>query len=349
MTKNQRGEVNTQVLDEVRGQPQALNEWMQYYTAPEGLQLLQSIDAEGPLMFTGMGASFHAAQVGAQLCCAAGADARAVETSELIEWPVELFARYSPIIYLSQSGASPEVLPLLGHLQQQKLIAVTNSPESPLAQSATLTLPLLAGEENWIASKTYMNSLAAVWLLSSLLTTQKTPDPSTIKDKLNLIRRRLQVIFEASDMLMQRWQALLEGADKLILLGDGLQAISARQTALLLAEWARVTATAQPLQSFKHGYVELLEQGTPVLVFESSSAHPESHGDSLHWMESLGANVIRVRDGFPQAASDTPQPAAGIEPGLSPILDAAAAQLLVIQMAQSRGIDGWRYISKIVE
>src|SRR3989440_7200252 len=73
-------------------------------------------------------------------------------------------------IGISQSGASPDVVAVLAEARRQNrpTLAITNEPRSPLAQTADWILPLHAGEERAVAAtKTYLNSIAAVALLST--------------------------------------------------------------------------------------------------------------------------------------------------------------------------------------
>src|SRR6184192_266073 len=74
-------------------------------------------------------------------------------------------------IGISQSGASPDVVAVLEEARTQKrpTLAITNDPDSPLARAADYVLPLHAGEERAVAAtKTYLNSLAAIALLSAV-------------------------------------------------------------------------------------------------------------------------------------------------------------------------------------
>ena len=71
------------------------------------------------------------------------------------------------VIGISQSGSSPDVLAVIEEASRQGLltIAVTNDPESRLAQAAELRLLLGAGPEHSVpASKTYTASLLALAL-----------------------------------------------------------------------------------------------------------------------------------------------------------------------------------------
>src|SRR3954470_19901329 len=74
------------------------------------------------------------------------------------------------VIGISQSGASPDVVAVLEEAKRQgrPTLAITNDSRSPLADAADWVLPLHAGEERAVAAtKTYLNSIAAVALLSS--------------------------------------------------------------------------------------------------------------------------------------------------------------------------------------
>src|SRR5512132_2895992 len=75
------------------------------------------------------------------------------------------------VIGISQSGASPDVVAVLDEArrQQRPTLAITNDSKSPLAEAADWVLPLHAGEERAVAAtKTYLNSIAAVAVLSSV-------------------------------------------------------------------------------------------------------------------------------------------------------------------------------------
>ena len=71
----------------------------------------------------------------------------------------------SLVIGISQSGRSPDIVSVIeiSREQGQPTLAITNNPESPLAQSAEWVIDLQAGEENAVAAtKTYTTSLAAL-------------------------------------------------------------------------------------------------------------------------------------------------------------------------------------------
>src|SRR3954464_12435883 len=74
------------------------------------------------------------------------------------------------VIGISQSGASPDVVAVLEEAKRQERprLAIPNASRPPLAAAADGVLPLHAGEERAVAAtKTYLNSIAAVALLST--------------------------------------------------------------------------------------------------------------------------------------------------------------------------------------
>jgi glucosamine--fructose-6-phosphate aminotransferase (isomerizing) len=76
------------------------------------------------------------------------------------------------VLGISQSGKSPDIVSVLAEARKQGALtaAITNIPDSDLAQTADFVLPLHAGEELAVAAtKTYTTELAAIALLSALL------------------------------------------------------------------------------------------------------------------------------------------------------------------------------------
>jgi len=73
---------------------------------------------------------------------------------------------------ISQSGQSPDIVSVLAEAQRQGVLtlAITNSPDSPLAESADWVIDIKAGVEKAVAAtKTYTAELMAVAMLSAAL------------------------------------------------------------------------------------------------------------------------------------------------------------------------------------
>ena len=80
------------------------------------------------------------------------------------------------VLGISQSGQSPDIVSVLEEARRQSRpsVAVTNDPNSPLAQAAQFNLNLQTGQEKAVAAtKTYTASLVAMALLSNALEKDK--------------------------------------------------------------------------------------------------------------------------------------------------------------------------------
>src|SRR5512147_2864000 len=76
------------------------------------------------------------------------------------------------VLGISQSGASPDIVAVLAAARAQgsPTIAITNEPDSALAEAADRTIPLGAGPELAVAAtKTYTAELLAIAMLSAAL------------------------------------------------------------------------------------------------------------------------------------------------------------------------------------
>ena len=80
------------------------------------------------------------------------------------------------VIGISQSGASPDIAAVVSEARAQgcPTIAITNDPTSRLAVAAERVVALWAGREHAVAAtKTYLNSIAAVALVSAALSLEE--------------------------------------------------------------------------------------------------------------------------------------------------------------------------------
>ena len=120
------------------------------------------------VLLTGMGASFHAAIWGSHLLQRHDIWAMAAESSELLYYSGHLLQDVDCIVVVSQSGSSAEIAPLLDMAPDGvTVIGITNRPDSPLGARADRVLSIEAGEERVVATKTYLNTLACLWFLTS--------------------------------------------------------------------------------------------------------------------------------------------------------------------------------------
>ena len=95
-----------------------------------------------------------------------------LEAGELLHYGLPAIGAEALVVLVSQSGRSIETVAVAERLRaagHQRLVAVTNDPTSPMAASAHVTLPILAGDEATVATKTWMTTFTVLRLLSESL------------------------------------------------------------------------------------------------------------------------------------------------------------------------------------
>jgi glucosamine--fructose-6-phosphate aminotransferase (isomerizing) len=332
---------------ELAGQPEALRRLASGYALPEGRARLAAVPATPPPLILGMGASFHSGLLAARRLRQHGQPSLAVESSEALYAETDLLQRASGVLYISQSGASGEIRPLLDRLPPGAHIsALTNDDHSPLARRAQAVLPLLAGDELTVATKTFSNSLALLWLLTQRWTQAAgTPD----FDALQRVADQLAQMLDEAPGLAERWLERLAGAQAFVMIGAGAQAITARHAAMVVMEWLKVPAVNASLGTFRHGPIEIAQPGLGVVVFAAPGPAYTSTCQLARELEDYGASVVLVEQGRTRRAADAMNGLEPLDDLLAPILDLLPLQIFVEALARERGVEpGFRHIEKVV-
>jgi glutamine---fructose-6-phosphate transaminase (isomerizing) len=331
---------------DIAQQPQALRDLAAFYERGEGAVRLAALPAQAAPLLTGMGASLHAAQATTLHFHNLGIPAYAVEATDLVFYSRALL-RGAPLVFVSQSGASAEVAALVGELPAETtLVAVTNDPNSPLARRAQLVLPILAGAESGVAIKTYLNTLATLWLLARHWSGHAGGDESRT---LGRVAEACDRLLAGADAVAARWLDALGAAETIVFLGHGPHAATARQAAMMLAERARVAAIGTSVGAFRHGPIEIVQPGVGVVVFAAAGAAGDSARMLAAELHEHGAGVLLVEHGRTHGLHEPSSAPLQLDEFLAPILDIIPAQIFAEALARERGVEPkFRYIGKVV-
>lgn len=334
-----------ELIGELEQIPAALKDLVSFYAGP-GKQDLQ-LPVPQQVLLTGMGASFHASAIGAFMFQHAGIASCALDASDILFSSSYNLQPFQSIIYISQSGSSGEIKPFIEKCPDpRRLIGITNSAASLLAHKAGQVLPMVAGDEAWIASKTYVNSLAILWLLAKSWSRQ---DPAEGLESLLLvadhIARLQQNIVDALAYLEEAFAT----AHRVVFLGHGPHAVTARQASMTLSEWPKLTSQSYSLGAFRHGFIETVDAHTAVFIVAPPGPTQPSALALAEELTGYGAPVTLIENGVLHAPGQPARPAPCPHELLSPILDIIPIQLFAEASARKR-LDqpGFRYISKVV-
>jgi len=335
------------LYDELTQQPQALRELVAFYRG-QGAALLRQAVSPLPPLLTGMGASYHAAWIAALHFNCYSIPARSMEAVDLLNYATSRILQTSTVIYISQSGTSGEVPPLLDLLSKDAaLLAVTNNPRSLLSRRARLTLPELGGVETLVASKTYLNTLALLWLLVRRWSGVWSGNEFS---QIEEVIQRLEEILAGAQSTAARLVETFDRLDTLLFLGHGPHAATARQAAMMMSEWSKVPALSCGIGAFRHGFIETVQPGMGVVVFSSPTRTGASAQALAGELADLGATVLLIENGCLRGWGETCPTLDGVDEFLSPILDIVPVQFFTEALARHRNLPpGFRYIGKVVQ
>jgi glucosamine--fructose-6-phosphate aminotransferase (isomerizing) len=241
-------------------------------------------------------------------------------------------------IGISQSGASPDVVAVLAEAREQgrPTLAITNDPRSPLAQTADWILPLHAGEERAVAAtKTYLNSLAAIALLS----TAARDDA----DRLQQLRGMSALVGEQIEWSIDAAQALerYRDVDTGSVIARGVNYGTAFEIALKIRELSGVPVEAFSAADLLHGPIAALKRGRPAIVVAPSGATLGSLEAVMTKVRERGSEVVAISDDDAFLASaDVAFPlVSGVPEWLSPLVTVIPGQAAAVHLATARGAD----------
>ena len=240
------------------------------------------------------------------------------------------------VIGISQSGASPDVVAVLAEARKQNrpTLAITNDPESSLADAADAVLPLHAGEERAVAAtKTYLNSIAAVALLSTGGDAQRLLDLESMPDK---VAEQLEQSL-AGTRALDRYRDVEGGS----VVARGVNYGTAFEIALKIRELSGAQFEAFSSADLLHGPIAALKAGRPAIVIAPGGRTLASMRVAVEKMRERGAEVIAISDddGF-LAESSTPLPLlANVPEWLSPLLTVLPGQVAAVRLATLRNVD----------
>jgi glucosamine--fructose-6-phosphate aminotransferase (isomerizing) len=336
----------TELLEEISQQPAALSGLRKYYSSPGAIpaRSLRRLVSHWPptVVFTGMGSSLFAAYPAQAYLTAQGVRALVWETAELLHHHLKILRADTLLVVVSQSGETVEVLRLLESLPvQTRVLAVTNVEASPLAKKANLLLPLMAGGQVAVSTKTYTCSVAVLMYLACAIA----------KTSLRPLTQEVMRAVEAEERILERHEVLMpptvEFFDRppyVALMSRGADLSTAYQGALMLKEVVRLAAEPISAAQFRHGPMEIINPSHRYIII----ARQGKTGKLLLKL----ADDIRKRSGRVLLFTDMPFKdltnvrLVRVEPlrlGLGTLVDSIYIQLLAHDAAVGAGLEPGKF------
>ena len=307
--------------------------------------MVRSVDR---VVFLGMGTSLHAAMLGRHWMEALANVPSEYDNSSEFRYRSPILDSRTLVVSVCQSGETVDTLAameLAKDLGAQQ-ITLCNYPGTQTTRIADYTMPLRAGLEIGVAaSKTFMSSLAALFLLSLEFGIRR----GVIEDQ----RRRSLVteIAHLPDSLgsMLTNESVYEHIARkyghcsdFLFLGRGLGFPMAMEGALKLKEISYIHAEGYPAGEMKHGPISLIDDQMPVVAITPTDSLRDKMQSNISEVRARGGNVIAVvSDGdteTPELVDDVIAIPRASEL-INPFLVSLPMQLLAYHIGVRRGCD----------
>jgi glucosamine--fructose-6-phosphate aminotransferase (isomerizing) len=310
---------------EIREQPDV---WDRLARSDASSMLAGAID--GDVLLIGSGSSLFASQLGALALRRRGIDAVAVAATEVPGDHAAFEGRV--VIAVSQSGRSTDVLRALDAVRPRRIVALTNTAQSPLGERASLTIDVGAGPERAIpATKSVSSTIAILLTAASLLDGKPTRDAAALLAASSSIRTWL----EDSVATLRAPSAAIAHRRGVVFLGTDYGAPIAREAALKFKEATYLHAEGFEAGEFRHGSAAMVDESTAAIGIVDRDGSPVVER-ALVQLETAGAYRLAIGT----------TPVHGV-PRVGPVVDdpyntlawLVTVQMLALHVARERGID----------
>jgi len=340
----------TELMKDILRQPEALSNslartWGSGRSAlNEAARLIQDTQH---LYITGIGSSWHAGMAVLSFFRSAGRTVDLVEASEFDR--STQIAKNSTLIVLSRSGKSIEIVHLLALASEAgaKMIAITNTPESPLAQAADVTLNPEAPFDHFV-SVTMYSALAMVGGLLAA-TALGVCDDALVGS--------LDASLAATRPALDRWidqiraSSWFEREARTYFLARGGSLASCHEARLLWEEAAKAPATAMTLGGFRHGPQEIIVDGFRFGLWVDGDRKPSQDLAVAADIRKLGGKVMLIGQDVQEGMGDLVFVLPQILSRWQFLIDIFPVQLAAEHLSHLRAVDcdSFRICSYIVE
>jgi glutamine---fructose-6-phosphate transaminase (isomerizing) len=340
----------TRLLGDVLREPENLSACLHELTGPRRTDLRRAaalIRQPGRTLVIGIGSSWNAAIAVNAAFERAGAVATACDASELLHFGA--IPECAAAVVLSRSGRSVEVVRLLEELRLKRcrIVAVTNTADSPLGREADAIVRLEAPFDHAVSVLMYSGLVLAGCLAAAELQGALSENlTSALAEALEIMAGSLEGWREQVDR--SDW---FDGDAPAYFLARGPSLATAHEARLLWEEAAKAPASALSTGGFRHGSQETVWPGLRVGIWLDALRMRDADLQLARDLRAAGARVLLVGQDLPAGYGDLGFDLPPVPAGWQPLIDVLPAQLAAERLARVRGQDpdSFRYCPYIIE
>lgn len=334
-------------IKDILSQPEALHTAVKNYStsALENINLT----AFDRIILSGMGSSYYAAYPALVELSRQSVPVQLLNAAELLHSLHTMIGPRSLLWLNSQSGRSAELVSLLERIKQQppaRLLTFVNDVSSPVGQRADICIPIHAGEEATVSTKTYINMLA-INLLAAVQLSGSALDRAY--SEIRAAAHVMELYLRDWEARVQELDSMLGDFDQLFLLGRGTSMSAVWNGSLINKEAAKSGFEGMHAADFRHGPLEIVSKGFAALIFAGNVQTSALNRELAREILSYGGKIIWL-----DSASDPEIPTILLPESSEltrPLVEILPMQMLTLAMANRKQIEAgkFRHVSKITD
>jgi len=258
-------------ISEANTQGERLVDCLDYYLKEDNEDLdkvYEMFKKEGyeKIVFSGMGSSYYAPMSVVSYLTSNSIPSIVINAYELANYQMNLLDQNTLLVLVSQSGESAEVIDVLNKAKNKTtILSVVNNTDSTLANESDFILNMHAGYEEFISSKSYLNTLAVLQLLAATLTNNLNNNYINELYKIsNWVNEYLEeTINDKEDML-----SFVSDTNIFDFIGNGPSASNLYQSALIFREGPLYSTNGTLCNEYSHGWNLYIQEGSTVVIFD---------------------------------------------------------------------------------
>lgn len=262
----------TSMEQEIRQQPEILEQILKNYMAPDKFIIINAPTKIDKVVLIASGSSYHCARFAAEIFGEiAEIEARAIYSSEFLLKKIVPHDKNILYIFITQSGETTDTLSALNKAKQLgvKTMCITNKENSTAWLTADYRVNCHAGEEKSIAStKALTAQMLCVYLLALKYAQMKKLDIQKHYENL----KELPHVIEDSIALeckIKPFAKFLAKYKNIIVTADGISYALAKEACLKIKETSYINVMSHILGEFMHGHLAVLNNKC-VLIYISA-------------------------------------------------------------------------------
>jgi len=333
-----------QYIQDILSQPAALRDALDKYST-SALEKINLSDFDC-IIISGMGSSYNSAYPAFIELSKQPIPVQLINAAELLHSFMGTITPRTLLWLNSQSGRSAEPVRLLEKLPQPPacLLTCVNDGSSPMAERANVCLPIHAGKEDIVSTKTYTNMMAVNLLAAVQLA----------GGNLDAVISEMRATADAMEAWLADWEAHVQELDsmlgdfnELFLIGRGSSMCTVWNGPLNNKEAAKFSFEGMHAADFRHGPLEIVSEGFVAMILAGADQTSALNRDLAREIISYGGRVIWL-DSAPDSEIPTLLlPKTGEL--TRPLVETLPLQMLTLVMSNRKGLQAgqFRYLNKI--